>query len=174
MKQQLGTTLAELLLTLAVIGTLVTVAVSGFSTLMAESRMTSQVNDLVHTLHLARQKSRALGTTVTLCKSANGQQCTSESAWHDGWLLFANTDGDDPPRIDPGEQLLFAGGSVDGLQISANRSAINMRPFGRRATNGTMAFCDRRGLVSARAIVVSYTGKPRVTRITAARTCPGT
>ncbi len=164
MKQQLGTTLAELLLALAVLGVLISLSVSGFSTLFAEARMTSQVNNLVHTLHLARQKSRALGTDVVLCKSANGLQCSSSSAWHNGWLLFANTNGDTPPKINPGERLLVTHGSLHGLQISANRRAFSMRPFGRRATNGTLTFCDHRGGGSARAVVLSYTGKPRVTR----------
>ncbi|HJP04936.1 MAG: hypothetical protein CL799_08570 [Chromatiales bacterium] len=175
MKQQLGTTLAELLLALAVLGVLISLSASGFSTLIANTRMTSQVNDLVHTLHLARQKSRALGVDISLCKSANGLQCSSTADWHDGWLLFANRDRDEPPQIDPTEQLLVTSGSLHGLHISANRRAFSMRPFGKRATNGTITFCDRRGVSSARAIVLSYTGKPRVIGAGASNrslTCP--
>ena len=48
--------------------------------------------------------------------------------------------------------------------ITANRRLFEFRPFGRRSTNGTVTFCDRRGAEQARAVVVSFTGRPRVTR----------
>jgi type IV fimbrial biogenesis protein FimT len=46
--------------------------------------------------------------------------------------------------------------------LAGNRSAFVFRPFGKRATNGTLVYCDRRREAAARALVISYTGRPRV------------
>ena len=96
-----------------------------------------------------------------MCRTLDGQRCDNRAAWHDGWLLFANTDGDDPPQIDPAETVLEAHPAVRNLHISANRRAFIMRPFGERSTNGTFTYCDSRGADHAQAVIVSYTGKPR-------------
>ncbi|MCP3999339.1 MAG: prepilin-type N-terminal cleavage/methylation domain-containing protein [Gammaproteobacteria bacterium] len=156
-----GMTLIELLIGLAVTSILITSSVSGLSTLLAETRMNSHVNSLVHSFHSARQISRVKGTEIAVCKSTNGKQCTANSSWHDGWLIFANLDQDNPPQKDPGETLLEVHESVRPLNISSNRHAFIMRPFGKRSTNGTLVYCDQRGSQSAKAIIVSYTGKPR-------------
>jgi type IV fimbrial biogenesis protein FimT len=156
-----GMTLIELLIGLAVLSVLVMLSVSGFSTLLASARMNSQVNILLHSFHTARQISRARGIDVAVCKSVDGRQCTTNGNWHDGWMVFANLDGDHPPRRDPDEALLEVHESVRQLDISANRHAFVLRPFGKRSTNGTLVYCDRRGSKSARSIIISYTGKPR-------------
>ena len=46
--------------------------------------------------------------------------------------------------------------------ITANRASFQFRPFFWRSTNGTVTFCDERGVAAARAVIVSYTGRPRV------------
>jgi type IV fimbrial biogenesis protein FimT len=161
LQKQSAMTLIELLIGLAVLSILVTASVSGFSALIDATRMNSHVNSLVHSFHSARQISRARGTEVTVCKSMDGRQCTAGGNWHDGWLIFANLDQDNPPHLDPGETLLEVHESVSALNISSNRRAFVLRPFGKRSTNGTLVYCDQRGPESAKAIIVSYTGKPR-------------
>lgn len=156
-----GMSLIELLITLATLSMLVMLSVSGFSSLFDSVRMNSQVNSLVHSFHTARQISRAKGIEVAVCKSADGQQCTTGGNWHDGWLVFDNLDRDNPPRLDPDETLLEVHESVKQLKISANRRAFILRPFGKRSTNGSFVYCDRRGSGSAKSVIISYTGKPR-------------
>jgi type IV fimbrial biogenesis protein FimT len=46
-------------------------------------------------------------------------------------------------------------------KITANRRSFAFRPFEIRSTNGTLIFCDRRGPEFARAVIISYTGRPR-------------
>jgi type IV fimbrial biogenesis protein FimT len=45
--------------------------------------------------------------------------------------------------------------------ITSNRPYYEFR-VGRRSTNGTVVFCDRRGTAAARSVIVSYTARPRV------------
>ena len=57
--------------------------------------------------------------------------------------------------------------AVDELvQITANRRGFTLRATVKRATNGTFVVCDRADRATPTALVVSYTGRPRVTRQT--------
>ena len=49
-----------------------------------------------------------------------------------------------------------------GILIVANRRGFTLRSTELRATNGTLIICDARERAEARAIVVSYNGRPRV------------
>ena len=157
-----GFTVAELLVSLAISAILASLTFSGFTQLVASMRIHSNVNNLVHVLHLARQTAWQHGNDVVLCASANHLQCDPAADWHEGWLLFSNFDRDNPPQRDPNEPIHQIGQPAQNLEISANRRAFVMRPFSRRSTNGTLAYCDRRTPVAGKAVIVSYTGKPRI------------
>ena len=76
-------------------------------------------------------------------------------------MVFVNLDDEYPPRRSPAEPLLYMHTpELDGT-IVGNRPYYEFRP-GRRSTNGTTVFCDVRGTPAARAVIVSYTGRPRV------------
>ena len=156
-----GITLAELLVALAVLCIVVSMAVSGFSTFSARRMLDNQVSHLVHHLHMARQQSRLFDSDVAVCRSSTGKQCNTTRGWHEGYLVFVNHDGDEPPAVDPGERILAASSTPAALTMTANRPAFVMRPRGLRATNGTFVICDRLGRAAARKVTVSYTGKPR-------------
>jgi type IV fimbrial biogenesis protein FimT len=162
MTKQAGITVAELMLVLAIVALISLVAVPGFSSLLLGTRMNNSVNELFHSLHSARQNAMLSGVTTVICGSKNFRQCSSDGDWSDGWLIFANTDADVPPRVSPGDRILHTARNPAGLRISANRANFAMAPFGLRSTNGTLIWCDRRGSAHARALIVSYTGKPRL------------
>ena len=164
MDRQTGFTLADLLITVGLLGILSVTAVPAFTNVLLSARMTDQVNSLVHAVHLAKQAAHMRLTEVALCRSADGRQCRHSGPWHEGWLLFVNTDGDTPPQIAASEPVLASAGAWPGGTISANRQFFVFRPATIRSTNGTLTFCDRRGGDAARALIISYTGRPRTTR----------
>lgn len=164
MRPHAGYTLADLLVTIGVIAILSVTAVPAFTTLLLDARMTRQVNGLVHAIHLARQSATVRLVDVVICKSLDARRCAHDAEWDDGWLLFANTDGDDPPQIGAAEPTLAAGAAWPDGSIEANRRFFVFRPLTIRSTNGTLTFCDRRGADAARALIVSYTGRPRTAR----------
>jgi len=175
MQHQSAMTLLELLLALAILSIVFVTAVPGLDTLLMNVRMQNNVNELMHSLYNGRQNANATGTSTALCGSNDGRQCSTTGDWTRGWLLFANADDDDPPRIDPGETVLAGNQLSAQLRLYANRDAFVMRPFGLRNTNGTLVWCDRRGAADARAVIVSFTGKPRSSSTTAGGlplTCP--
>ena len=170
-------TLIELMLTLSVLAIISIAAIPGFSTIIYNVRMSSNVNELIHSLHRARQNARVTGIATAVCSSADGKQCQTNGQWENGWLVFANSDADEPPQVDSDESILDIRGPARNMRIYANRRAFIMRPFGLRSTNGTLLFCDRRGTHHARTVVVSYTGKPRISRTAnsnASPNCPET
>lgn len=78
--------------------------------------------------------------------------------------MFENTDRDSPPRVDPGEPILVSHTTHQQFHITANRKGFTFRATFLRATNGTIVVCDRENRISPKALVISYTGRPRVAR----------
>lgn len=157
-----GLTLIELLVTLSIAAIIVVAGVPTFRQLIMNQRMTTQINALVHAVFLAKQSAHLQLATAVICKSPGGRRCERDADWRDGWLLFANLDRDSPPRIDSSEPILAVGRPFRHGNIRANRNEFVFRPFERRSTNGTFVFCDARGAQYAKALIISYTGRPRI------------
>jgi type IV fimbrial biogenesis protein FimT len=164
-----GFTLWELLNTLAVAGVLLGLAVPSFRSFVLDARLTADVNAFVLAVQIARSESAKRGQVVIVCKTADLTRCGgSEVDFHAGWMVFVNVDEQKPPTRSATEPLLFAHQPETVGTIVGNRALFEFRPYRRRSTNGTLIFCDDRGAVAARAVIVSYTGRPRVDRVDAA------
>jgi type IV fimbrial biogenesis protein FimT len=159
-----GHTLIEILIVLTITGIVSALAIPGTLGLIQDSRRTSAINALVRSLQYARSTAAMQQRTVVVCRSADGETCSGQR-WSDGWIVFADLDRDRPPERDPGEPVLARQEALGGdARMGGNRIRFSYRPFGRRSTNGTLVYCDDRGPSSARAVVVSYTGRPRIAR----------
>ena len=92
----------------------------------------------------------------------DGLRCgNDELGYGSGWLVFADHDQTRPPQRSDDEPLIYAyRPSLIGT-IIGNREYFDFRPIQKRSTNGTLVFCDDRGAAAARAVIVSYTGRPR-------------
>ncbi len=158
-----GFTLIELFFVCAIAAIATAAAVPSFREYAFNARRAENVNGLLHALHAARGAAIKRGEAIVLCKSDSGTQCTPQAAsWSAGWIVFANRDRDSPPTVDAEEPILLRHPGADGLSIRANRDALVYWPFSLGGTATSFIFCDARGSPAARAIVVSQTGRPRV------------
>ncbi len=157
-----GYSLLELLLTIAVAAMLLTLGLPSFSALKARNAQRVEINALFHAVHLARKGSIMRKQVVSLCPTPNGVSCSPGRDWSGGFLVFENSDRDEPPELDDGEILLYRHLAGRSMKITANRRGFTLRATFLRATNGTLVVCDRAGRVRPRALVISYTGRPRV------------
>lgn len=165
MKHQLGISLAELLFAIGIISILLTLGVGNFTALLHHNRVSASANAFVRAVHLANNESVKQSRIVTLCPSLDLKDCAADrSAWSAGWLVFVNHDRDRPPRVDANEPVVLAHAGDQDVEVSANRLVFEFRQFNRRSTNGTLVFCSRRIVTAVRAVVISYTGRPRVAR----------
>ncbi len=157
-----GYSLYELLVTLTIASALIVIGVPALSGSVARSRQAVEINALFHAVHLARKESIVRRRSVSLCPSFDGLTCQPGRDWSGGWILFVNEDADQPPMLDDGEIVLDRHQPTEGVRITANRVGFTLRAIFRRATNGTLVVCDAAGRIEPKALVVSWTGRPRV------------
>ena len=163
MRTTAGFTLWELLCTLSIAGILLGLAVPSFHAFVLDSRRTSDVNGFVLAVQVARSEAIKRGETVVLCQTFDGLQCgNDELGYGSGWLVFADLDKTRPPQRSDAESLIYVYQPTLIGTIVANREYFDFRPIQKRSTNGTIVFCDERGAAAAKAVIVSYTGRPRV------------
>lgn len=165
-RTQSGFTLNELVVALAITGTVSASAGPSLYSFVVESKQTSQLNTLFTDLSYARTESIKRGVPTIVCKSKNGESCDNASEWHDGWLVFA--DDNNNLVLDDSEDLLRVHQqSPEGIRIkfgafkSRGRYAQYL-PLGHTNTNGTFTICKDDNGESAKAIITSRTGRSRV------------
>ncbi len=157
-----GYSLLELMMTIAVAAVILTLGLPSFSALKARNAQRVEINALFHAVHLARKGSIMRKQVVSLCPTADGTACNPGRDWSGGFLVFENSDRDSPPELDDGEIVLYRHLAGRSVKITANRRGFTLRATFLRATNGTLVVCDRAGRVPPKALVISYTGRPRV------------
>lgn len=167
-----GFTLVELIVSVTVLGILLGMAVPQFTDFLRNSRRAAVLNELVGSLTLARTEAIRRGVTVSMCKTVDGTACVSGAGdtWAAGWLIFVNSDSDDPPVFDVGETDLRVRTEADaGYTIQPSVDVTNFITFnadGSVTSAGTFTYCDARGTGRARAVVINAVGRTRLSRDT--------
>jgi type IV fimbrial biogenesis protein FimT len=108
----------------------------------------------MHAANLARHFSATRSEAIRLCGSDDEQACTGRSDWSSGLLLADN--GELFRR-----SLPLSGGN-GAPSIRSNRAIVNFEGDSGFASPATLTVCDRRGASAARAVIISRSGRPRV------------
>lgn len=167
--KQHGFTLGELMMTVAIAGLTLSIAVPSFNTIVNNNRRASGVNELVATMHTARSEAITRGTRVMICPSADGAACAAV-AWNEGWLMFV--DENNNQALDVGEPIINVVGEHERLDVLSPEFAagISYRPNGRAMgagvaiNTGQFTVCDPRGAEFARAVLLDTSGYPRLSK----------
>jgi len=91
--REYGFGIIELVVTLAVVGILATIAAPSLMTMIRDNRMTAYTNQLTATLMRARSEAISRRGSVTVCPSSNGTACNTTQA-ELGWISFWDVDAD--------------------------------------------------------------------------------
>ena len=173
-KPQIGFTLIELIFVVAIGGVLLTVAVPSFSEIVKENRLTTQTNDLVADVNLARTEAVARGVQVILCRSANSTAASAvcsgtSNTWSTGWLMYADDDGSGDFEIANDTLIRIGQPSDSTITIITNAAGDADLQYNADGTTnqggGTTIFaiCDERLATNGRQLNVNTMGRPRLT-----------
>lgn len=118
-----GFTLLELVVTITIGAVLVLTGVPSFLSFVQNNRATTDTNDLVTALNLARNTATQRGAIVSVCSSSNGATCTSDVDWSSGWIVLG-----------PGNEILrsWPARSAAGVLVG-NAGTIQFQPRGSAA-----------------------------------------
>ncbi|MBI1422905.1 MAG: prepilin-type N-terminal cleavage/methylation domain-containing protein [Gammaproteobacteria bacterium] len=167
MKRQNAFTLIELMVTLAVLGIGLMIAVPSFVSITRSNRNATETNTLIGALNFARSEATKRSATISVCTSNNGTACTAGSGWASGWIVFVNTDADNPAQVDAGEEILRVyGASSPGNTITSSAAlddSINYNASGFTTSQGEFVLCDNTGVGSARKLSVTRIGRVSLT-----------
>lgn len=149
-----GFTLLELLVALALTAILATIAYPGFTAWLLDSRRDATIATTLHAVHAARQFAATRAESVELCGTLDAAHCSGAMDWSSG-LLVIGADG-------TVHRNLASPQPAHGPTLRSNRSVIRFEPGTSFASPATVTICDRRGSGAARAVIISRSGRPRV------------
>jgi type IV fimbrial biogenesis protein FimT len=194
MKKYSGFTLIELMITLFIVGILLAVGVPSLKTFMQSNMLVASTNELLSALHVARSEAIKLNTRVSICDSSNGTSCGLTGDWSNGWIVFVDAGGNLagtglPCTAANTDCLLRVHDAISDDQLSisgvdANSAAITSFTFTARgmpkntagiSESGTFSICsfdDGNNVIGSRAVVLSLSGRVRVSDNPAVISCP--
>lgn len=87
-----GFGLIELMITIAIVAILTAIALPSYQQSIKSNRVTTDANDFISAVNIARNEAISKGRPVSVCASANGTSCDSVIAadWSNGWMVFTD------------------------------------------------------------------------------------
>ena len=164
-----GFTLIEFMIVLGIAAFMITLGIPGFNNFLNNSRATTQINEMVSAIHLARSEAVKRSARVTMCKSIDNASCSNTKGWEQGWIVFVDTNANS--AFDSGEQLLLSNDGLEGDTTVMGSSGSVINNYISYRSNGTTTFaavngdqelllCDQRKDASkTKAITVSPLGR---------------
>jgi type IV fimbrial biogenesis protein FimT len=163
---QLGFTLIELVVTIAVGAILTAIAIPAFQSFVMNDRDSAQVNSLAYSFNYARSEAvkQDLPGGVTVCPSGGGLPCNG-SAWKQGWIVYyVDANGNNqilqtvPALSSSSSNTVTAGGSATtGITFLSSGMATGLA--GAITTPLQIRVCDQRGPTYARDVEVNMAGR---------------
>jgi len=159
-RTQSGFTLYELMVTLLIVGVVMTLGIPNLTAFTQNSRMTSTANELHASFQLARSEAARSKSNITVCASDNSMEALANcgGTWDQGYIIFVDVDGN-ILRAGVDETVLRAHPAMDSsvtLNVANGATFFSFAPtgLGRGSVFGNIplsqvVICDKRGNIVA-------------------------
>lgn len=94
----LGFTLVELMVTIAIVAILSAIALPSFSNSIRNNRLATTTNEFIGAVNLARSEAVKSNRGGRICASSDGATCGTD--WAAGWIVFGDANGNGTPQAD--------------------------------------------------------------------------
>lgn len=128
MRELKGFTFIELVMTLAIVAIMSSLALSFSEAFLQDNRISTANNSLISSINLARSVAVTRGQRASICASRDGASCTG-TAWELGWIVF--TDSGVAGVVDGTDQVVKISNKTGiGVSVSSNNTFIQFKPQG--------------------------------------------
>ncbi len=159
-----GFTLIETITTLAIACILLALGVPSLKSNIQQNRMSTARNSITTQLNLARNEAVTRNVNVVVCPSSDGLGCKNTMIWDEGIIMF--TDNNKSGKLDAEEELLryinISHGSIRISTTTGRRKAIFDANGYSMGNNVTFTFCDTDNQIDPKAVIVSNSGRARL------------
>jgi type IV fimbrial biogenesis protein FimT len=120
-------TIIELMITIAVLAIVVSIAAPSFTAMLRENRLAALSHELHGALQLARSEAVKRRENITVCRSnADQDECANGTDWTAGWLI-----------VRPNGDVLKIWDPIQGTVINGPSAGISFRSNGMAVTSQT-------------------------------------
>lgn len=174
-----GLTLIELMITVAMLGVVLTLSVPSFTRLQGNYRLSTAAHRLAAAVNLARSEALERKQAVSLCPVSEGGADVCTGDYSKGWAVFSNADRDQALdagtdtliRVDEGLPAGYTASNRTGTVLATE--PITFGPDGSVWRTLTLLLCGPAESGSEPySIVLNLVGRVRVAR--GEGQCPGT
>jgi type IV fimbrial biogenesis protein FimT len=157
MKRTNGFTFIELMVTIALVAVITTVAVPAWSDFIRRNQAAAETNELITSLNYTRSEAVRRNTEVSLCRSHDGATCDGDQDWTAGWIAYIGGTPSSPDTV-----LREWTGRDNGSELTGPENGLTYNPDG--SLDNAAAFDSQpRGCTGheRRQIALSLAGRPR-------------
>ena len=137
MRSNTGFTLSELMVTVAVVAVVLSVAVPSFQTQILNNRSIALGEDFASALNFVRSEAVKRAGRVSLCASKDGATCAGD--WTDGFIAFVDTAAIDKAPAPEVGLVLRVWGAQDPNAVISMKTGSSAASFIRYTGLGTLA-----------------------------------
>ena len=170
LKQQTGLTIIELMIAIAVLSIVLSIGVPSFERIMVTNQLAGQANNFISSINFARSEAVKRKQDIVICHTGPSNDCSGSDGYEDGWMVYVDIDRD--ASFDSGtETIIWSNDELSSnLALTGDgnlQDEIVFRGSGRPEAgyNGSLTLCKDNELTKSRVLVISLTGRVRVTEL---------